>query len=260
MWPQIQRSISSAAFRTLAHSSSVPATAGSADPILAQALQAAVHSSYQAHWTFAAQTAGKPDRQWSLALPGGSSGVLRRPDPADALRIAAFLRSTPRGPVDRPDDVGGLTQAVLDLLWQAVAPAEDAFVLAGRESILGVAQIEREPEVCETELDRAWLAGQGYLPSEVCVGRMVLAKAVRGHGFGHLLKEAQLAAAADAGYRAVVSAAGHDIGLAIARRVAGDRCRPSASGWILVPVPQTPAAAGTASGRLDSGGTPRPAH
>ncbi len=260
MWPQIQRSISGAAFRALGHSSSAPSAAGGIDPMLARALREAVNTTYQANWSFAAQTAGKPDRQWSLALPGGTSGVLRRPDPADAPRIAAFLRGTPRGPVDRPDDVGGLTQAVLDLLWQAVAPGEDAYVLSGRGTVLGVAQIEREPEVCEPELDRAWLAGQGYLPSEVCLGRMVLAKEVRGHGFGHLLKEAQLAAAADAGYRAVVSAAGHDIGLAIARRVAGDRCRPSASGWILVPVPQTPAAAGTASGRLDSGGTTQPSH
>jgi GNAT superfamily N-acetyltransferase len=155
--------------------------------------------------------------------------------PGDALALGHFLRRPHFGPVVDPADPTPVIDGVRELLWQATARDEDAFVLVGHGQVLGVSMIERKPEPCEQGLDLDWLSAHGLVPEQVCISRMALARDLRGHGIGHALKAAQVVAAGDAGYRAVASLAGMTVGRAIAARAGGWVSSASGAGWVLVP-------------------------
>lgn len=235
MLPRIPRNLAAASWSGRPASSLPLGALASTHPALAQALRKALDLPYEAGWTLETQRTGKLERQWTLALPGGAPAQLRRPNPADAGGMALFLTRTPLGADPRPQDPTGIVERVKDMLWQASASGEDAFILARRGEVLGFAAIERQPEACEMPLDLAWLASHGLAPEEVCISRMGLAGELRGHGIGHHLKQAQVTAAGDAGYRAVASPGGHHLGRALAARANGLVETTSGSGWVLVP-------------------------
>lgn len=236
MWSRIHRTLSSVPRTGGPVPTASPSASGvCTDGALAQALSQAMDPASQAAWQQAVRRADKPERLWDLSLPGGAHGQLRRPQLGDALALGGFLRRPHFGPVLNPSDPTSVIDGVKDLLWQAAARDEDAFVLVGRGQVLGVTTIERQPEACEQALDSGWLSAHGLAPEDVCISRMALAMDLRGHGLGHALKGAQVAAAGDAGYRAVAGMAGHAAGRAIASRAGGLMDSASGSGWVLVP-------------------------
>lgn len=235
MVPRIPRNLSAASWSGRPASSLQLGSLASTHPALAGALTKAIDAPYEAGWNLEARRSSKLEREWALALPGGTPGQLRRPHPADACRLALFLERTPLGADPRPGDPVATVERVKELLWQAATSGEDAFILSKRGEVLGFAAIERRLEVCELPLDMAWLAGHGLAPEEVCISRMGLAGELRGHGLGHHLKQAQVLAAGDAGYRAVASPGGHRLGRALAARAGGLVQTTAASGWVLVP-------------------------
>lgn len=219
-----------------------------ADPALASALRQALAPPYAQAWEEARLRADKPERQWALVLQGGEPGQIARPRPEDSPGLACFLRQTPTGLVIPSSDAADLVEAVKDVLWMSAAPRVDAFVLRARGLVLGLAQFEvSSPGApCEQDLDKGWLAAQGVSHDEVCVSRVHLARELRGQGIGHLLQGAALAAAGDAGYRALAVQAGNDQGRALAVRAGGQPDKMSVDGWCLVP---TPGPGGTSMGR-----------
>lgn len=236
MWSSIPRTFSAiprTAVALQAGCASLPSSC--ADATLSQALRKAIDPAAVAAWQQAARRADKPDHRWDLPLPGGNHGELRRPEPRDALALGKFLRRPNFGPVLDPADPTPVIDGVRELLWQATARDEDAFVLVGQDQVLGVAMIERKPEPCEQGLDLDWLGAHGLAPEQVCISRMALAQNLRGWGLGHALKVAQVVAAGDAGYQAVASLAGISVGRAIAARAGGFISSASVSGWVLVP-------------------------
>lgn len=235
MVPRIPRNLSAASWSGRTASSLQLGALASTHPALAGALAKAIDAPYEAGWTLEARRSSKLEREWVLALPGGATGQLRRPHPADAGSLALFLERTPLGSEPRPGNPAGTVERVKEMLWQAASLGEDAFILSRRGQVLGFAAIEQRPEVCEMPLDRAWLAGHGLAPEEVCISRMGLAAELRGHGLGHHFKQAQVLAAGDAGYRAVASPGGHQLGRALAARAGGLVQTTAVSGWVLVP-------------------------
>ena len=236
MWSSIPRTFSALPRTAVALQAGCASLPGSCtDATLAEALRQAIGPAAVAAWQQAARRADKPERRWDLPLPGGNQGELRRPKPGDALALGNFLRRPHFGPVVDPADPTPVIDGVRELLWQATARDEDAFVLVGQGQVLGVAMIERTPESCEQGLDLDWLSAHGLAPEQVCISRMALAQDLRGHGIGHALKAAQVVAAGDAGYRAVASLAGMTVGRAIAARAGGWVSSASGAGWVLVP-------------------------
>lgn len=272
MWPSIPRALGSAGFRSRASLSPLPplARAGgsgavhagvpgwpahwaaleAADPALAGALRKALAPPYAQTWEQARLRADKPERQWALVLQGGEPGLIARPRPEDAPGLASFLRQTLTGLVIPSRDIADLVERVRDVLWMAAALRVDAFVLRARGQVLALAQIEPAlGEPCELPLDSGWLAAQGVSPEDVCISRTHLAREFRGQGIGQLLQGAALAAAGDAGYRALAVQAGAIGGLdgpAPALRSGGQAGEVSVGGWCLVPTPVS--AAGTSKG------------
>lgn len=236
MVPRIHRQLFSAAWSAKPQADLSPVvTLANSHPALHGALRRALDSSFQVGLTLEADRAAKPDRAWSLTLPGHVDGHLRRPSLVDAGALALFLSRTPTGMDPRPTDPTGLVERVKELLWQSAAAGEDAFVLAGGGRVLGFAAIDRSPEPCELPLDPSWLSAHGLAPEDVCISRMALAGELRGLGLGHHFKQAQVTAAGDAGYLAVASPGGNRLGRALAARAGGFVQTAAASGWVLVP-------------------------
>jgi len=146
----------------------------------------------------------KPPLEIRFQTKSGTDAQVRRPTPQDLSQLEAFLeRCQPeRGAGDEgsePRPVGAAVQ-----VWMADNPQHDAFVAVVGGKVVGCATLDPPGGERQSQAQRAALKAESLEPSDVCISQMLVDPEYRGLGIGKALKQAQVRAAGDAGYRAVI--------------------------------------------------------
>ncbi|TFZ03314.1 GNAT family N-acetyltransferase [Ramlibacter rhizophilus] len=147
-------------------------------------------------------TAARPAIERTSVLKDGREATVRRLEPREVGALASFHAKRMQF-ADLFAHKELSERAVRNHFLAHETPGEDALAAIVADKVVGTATIEAQPLEMELPIDGHILAAKGMKESEVCVGRMMVDPDFRGIGVGRALKEAQLVAAADSGYKAV---------------------------------------------------------
>lgn len=154
--------------------------------------------------SFSTQGAGKPPVSVVHRLKNGQTVTVRRLEPHEAPKLRRYAE-VPKQLFDVVGDEAAWDRSVSNHFFNARAPGRDALAALVKDQVVGTTEIDPEPEDFEPPIDAGFVAEQGLKLSQVCVSRMAVHPDFQNQGVGRALKRAQLIAAAQAGYRAVVS-------------------------------------------------------
>ncbi len=146
----------------------------------------------------------KPAVEIRFQTKGGTEAQVRRPTPQDLPQLEAFLeRCQPeRQAGDEGSEPGPVGAAVQ--VWMADNPRHDAFVAVVDGQVVGCATLDPPGSERQSVAERMALKSEGLEPSDVCTSQMLVDPKLRGLGIGKALKQAQVRAAGEAGYLAVI--------------------------------------------------------
>lgn len=199
---------------------------------------------------FSSQCGAKPPVSVVHTLKDGRTVTVRRLQVHEEPQLRSYVAV----PKQILDALGGdelHDRAVRSHFFNAQTPGRDALAALLKDKVVGTTEIDPEPEDYEPSVDGGFVREQGLSLSQVCVSRMAVDPEFQGLGVGRALKRAQVVAAAQAGYQAVVSETCRPAVKRIVESEGGVVQEGMGSVWTLLPV--NTAAAGKASQDTNSG-------
>lgn len=199
---------------------------------------------------FSSQCGAKPPVSVVHTLKDGRTVTVRRLEAHEEPQLRSYIAV----PKQMTDGLGGEDshdRAVRSHFFNVQAPGHDALAAVLKDKVIGTADIDPEPEDYEPQVPAHFVREQGLSPSEVCVSRMAVLPEFQNLGVGRALKRAQVIAAGQAGYKAVVSETCRPSVKRIVQAEGGVVQEGMGSVWTLLPVGA--AAGGTPSQDTNSG-------
>ena len=204
---------------------------------------------------FSAQSGGKPPISVVHALKDGRMVTVRRLEPSEEPKLRSFL-AIPKQMGDLHANEATRAEVVGEHFFKVQAPGFDSVAALVQDKVVGTADIDPQPEAYERPVDSSFVTAHGLDVSQVCVARMMVNPDDQGVGVGRALKLGLRVAAAQAGYKAVVSETSHPAVKRIVASEGGAVQEGLGSVWTLMPVDAAAGGAPSQDTNSQQGGEP----